>query len=141
MGFIIENDQEKLNRVFPVLQNLKEEIKSDLPEEKRFPLMPKRLPNSSSNRCSKKQLAQIPLSKRKTSKLKRVDEARKRFIGSTDLKITDERKRVKNENVLVEHLVDQNVNYNNVSSLNVDITSVVPRGFLFIPVHVPGPRL
>ena len=55
--------------------------------------------------------------------LKRVSEARARFIGSTDLKISDERKRVENENVLVEDLVDENVNYDNVSSFNADITN------------------
>ena len=71
----------------------------------------------------KKQLGQIPLPKRKASKLKRVGEARERLIGSTDLKITDERKRVENENVLVEHLVDENVNYDSVSSFNADITN------------------
>ena len=85
--------------------------------------MPKRLPSSSSTRRLKKQLWQIPLPKRKTSKLKRVGEARERLIGSTDLKITDERKRVENENVLVEHLVDENVNYDSVSSFNADITN------------------
>ena len=41
----------------------------------------------------------------------------------TDLKITDERERVENENVIVEHLVDENVNYDSVSSFNVDITN------------------
>ena len=86
--------------------------------------MPKRLPNSSSTRRSKKQLGQIPLPKRKTSKLKPVGEARQRFIGSTDLKIADQRKRVESENnVIVEHLVDENVNYDSVSSFNVDITN------------------
>ena len=85
--------------------------------------MPKRLPSSSSTRRLKKQLGQIALPKRKTSKLKRVGEARERLIGSTDLKITDERKRVENENVLVEHLVDENVNYDSVSSFNADITN------------------
>ena len=94
LSFLIENDQEKLNRVFSVLKNLKEEIKCDLPKENGIPLMPKRLPSSSSTPRLKKQLGQIPLPKRKTSKLKRVGEARERFIGSTDLKITDERKRV-----------------------------------------------
>ena len=122
-SFLIKNDQEKLNRVFSVLQNLKEEIECDLPKEKGIPLMPKRLPNSSSARRSKKQLGQIPLPKRKTSKLKRVGEARERFIRSTDLKITDERKRVENENVIVEHLVDENVNCDSVSSFNMDITN------------------
>ena len=48
---------------------------------------------------------------------------RERFIGSTDLKITDERKPVKNEKVLVEHLVDESVTYDSVSSFNVDITN------------------
>ena len=71
----------------------------------------------------KKQLGQIPLPIEKTSKLKRVGEARERLIGSTDLKITDERKRVENENGLVEHLVDGNVNYDSVSSFNADITN------------------
>ena len=84
--------------------------------------MSKRLRNSSSIRGSKKQLGQIPLPKRKTSKLKRVGEARERFIGSIDLQITDERKRVENENVLVEHLADENINYDSISSFNVDIT-------------------
>ena len=42
LSFLIENDQEKLNRVFSVLQNLKEEIESDLPKEKGIPLMPKK---------------------------------------------------------------------------------------------------
>ena len=111
LSFLIENDQEKLNRVFSVLQNLKEEIECDVPKEKGIPVMPKRLPNSCSTRRSKNQIGQIPLPKRKTSTLKRVGEARERFIGSTDLKITDERKRVGNENVIVEHLVDENVNY------------------------------
>ena len=37
------------------------------------------------------------------------------------LKITDERKRVENENVFVEHL--ENVNYDSVSSFNADITN------------------
>ena len=41
----------------------------------------------------------------------------------SDLKITDERKRVENENVLVKHLVDENVNYDSVSSFNADITN------------------
>ena len=72
----------------------------------------------------KKQLGQIPLPKRKTSKLKHVGEARERFIRSTDLKITDERNRVENENVLVEHLVDENVNYDGVTSFNADITNM-----------------
>ena len=81
LSFLIENDQEKLNRVFSVLQNLKEEIECDLPKKKGIPLMPKRLPKSSSTCRSKKQLGQIPLPKRKTSKLKRVGEARERFIG------------------------------------------------------------
>ena len=40
----------------------------------------------------------------------------------SDLKITDERKRVENENVLVKHLVDENVNYESASSFNEDIT-------------------
>ena len=53
LSFFIENDQEKRNRVFSVLQNLKEEIEYDL---------------------------------------------------------------------IVEHLVDENVNYDSVSSFNVDIT-------------------
>ena len=88
-----------------MLQNLNEEIEYDLPKEKGIPLMPKRLPNSSSTRHLKKQLGQIPLPKRKPSKLKRVGEARERFIGSTDLKITNGRKRVESENVLVEHLL------------------------------------
>ena len=123
LSFLIENDKEKHNRVFSVSQNLKEEIECNLPWEKGIPLMPKRLPNSSLTRRSKKQFRQIPLPKRKTSKLKRVGKARGRFIGSTDLKITDERKRVKNENVLVEHLVDENVTYDGVSSCNVDITN------------------
>ena len=52
-----------------------------------------------------------------------MGEARERFIGSTDLKITDERKHAKNENVLAEHLVDENVNYDSVSSFNVNITN------------------
>ena len=68
LSFLIENDKKKLSRVFSALQNLKEEIECDLPKES-IPLMPKRLPNSSSTRRSKKQL-----------------------IGSTDLKITDEKK-------------------------------------------------
>ena len=123
LSFLIENDQEKLNRVFSVLKNLKEEIKCDLPKENGIPLMPKRLPSSSSTRRLKKQLGQIPLPKRKTSKLKRVGEARERLIGSTDLKITDERKRIENENVSVEHLLDQNINYDSVSSFNADITN------------------
>ena len=38
-------------------------------------------------------------------------------------KITDERKRFENESVLVEHLDDENVNYNSVSSFNVVITN------------------
>ena len=122
LSFLNENDQEKLNRVFSVLQNLKEEIECDLPKEKSIPLMPKKLPNSSSVRRSKKQLGQTPLPKRKTSKLKRVGKARERFIGSTDLKITEEKKCVENENAIVEHLVDENVNYDSVSSFNVDIT-------------------
>ena len=122
LTFLIQNDQEKLNRVFSVLQNLKEEIECDLPKEKGISLIPKRLSNSSSSR-SKKQLGQIPLPKWKTSKLKRVGEARERFIGSTDLKITDERKRAKNENVFSEHLVDENVNYDSVSSFNMNITN------------------
>ena len=88
-----------------MLQNLNEEIEYDLPKEKGIPLMPKRLPNSSSTRRLKKQLGQIPLRKRKTSKLKRAGEMRERFIGSTDLKTTDERKCVENEKVLVEHLL------------------------------------
>ena len=67
--------------------------------------MPKTLPNSSSSCCLKKQLGQIPLRKWKTSKLKHVGKERERFIGSADLKITDERKRVENENVSVEHLL------------------------------------
>ena len=123
LSFLTENDKEKHNRVFSVSQNLKEEIECNLPWEKGIPLMPKRLPNSSLTRRSKKQFRQIPLPKRKTSKLKRVGKARGRFIGSTDLKITDERQRVKNENVLVEHLVDENVTYDGVSSCNVDITN------------------
>ena len=81
LSFLIENDQEKLNRVFSVLQNLKEEIECDLPKKKGIPLMPKRLPKPSSTCRSKKQIGQIPLPKRKTSKLKRVGEARERFIG------------------------------------------------------------
>ena len=56
LSFLIENDQEKLNRVFSVLKNLKEEIECDLPKEKGIPLMPKRLPSSFSTRCLKKQL-------------------------------------------------------------------------------------
>ena len=79
--------------------------------------MSKRLPSSSSTHRLKKQLGQIPLPKRKNCKLKRVGKARERLIGSTDLKITVERKRVENENVLVEHLVDGNVNYDSVSLL------------------------
>ena len=51
-----------------------------------------------------------------------MGKARERFIGSTGLKMTDERKRVKNENVLVEYLVDENVNYDRLSSFNMDIT-------------------
>ena len=105
-----------------MLQNLKEEVECYLPKGKGISLMPKRLSNSSSARRSKKQLGQIPLPKRKTSKLKRVVKARERFIGSTDLKMTEKRKRVKNENVLVEYLVDENVNYDRVSSFNMDIT-------------------
>ena len=84
--------------------------------------MPKRLPNSSSTRHLKKQLGQIP--KQKTRTLKRVGEARERFIGSADLKITDERKHIENENVLVEHLLDKNVNYDSVSSFITDITNM-----------------
>ena len=106
-----------------MLKSLKEEIECGLPKEKAIPLMPKRLPSSSSTRRLKKQLWQVPLPKRKTSKLKRVGEARERLIGSTDLKIMDDRKRVENENVLVEHIVDENVNYNSVSSFNADITN------------------
>ena len=82
--------------------------------------MPERLPSSSSTRRLNKKLGQIPLPKRKTSKLKSVGEASERLIGST---ITDERKRIENENVLVEHLVDENVNYDSVSSFNADITN------------------
>ena len=67
LSFLIENDQEKLNRVFSVLKDRKEEIECDLPKEKGIPLMPKRLPSSSSTRRLKKQLGQIPLPKRKTS--------------------------------------------------------------------------
>ena len=107
-----------------MLKTLKEEIKCDPPKENGIPLMPKRLPSSSSTRRLKKQLGQIPLPKRKTSKLKRVGEARERLIGSTDLKITDQRKRVENENASVdEHLLDQNINYDSVSSFNADITN------------------
>ena len=106
-----------------MLQNLKEEVECDLPNDKGTPLMPKRLPSSSSTPRLKKQLGQIPLPKRKTSKLKRVGEARERFIGSADLKITDERKRVENENVLVKHFVDENANYDSVSSFNADVTN------------------
>ena len=123
LSLLIENDQEKLNCVFSVLQNLKEEIECDLPKEKSISLMPKRLSSSSSTRRLKKQLGQIPLPKRKASKLKRVGEARERFIGSTNLEITDERKSVENENVLFEHLVDENVNYDSVQSFYADITN------------------
>ena len=102
-----------------MLQNLKEEIECHFPKDKGTPSMPKRLPSSSSTRRLKKQLGQIPLPKRKTSKLKRVGGARERF---NNLKITNERKRVENENILVKHLVDENVNYDSVSSFNADIT-------------------
>ena len=108
--------------MFSLLQDLKEEVECDLPNDKGTPLIPKRLPSSSSTPRLKKQLEQIPLPKRKTSKLKRAGEARERFIGSADLKITDERKRVENENVLVKHLFDENVNYGSASSFNADIT-------------------
>ena len=74
----------------------------------------KRLPNSSWTGCLKKQLGQIPLPKRKSSKLKSVGEAREKFTGSADLKITNERKHIENGNVLVEHLVDENANYDSV---------------------------
>ena len=53
-----------------------------------------------------------------------MGEAGERFIWSTDLKITDERKRVENENVLVEQLVGENVNYDSVSSFNAGITNM-----------------
>ena len=106
-----------------MLKNLIEEIECNLPKENGIPLMPRRLPSSSSTRRLKKQLGQIALPKRKTSKLKRVGEARERLIGSTDLKITDERKRVEIENVLVENIVDENVNYDSVSSFNAGITN------------------
>ena len=76
--------------------------------------MPKRLPSSSWTRRLKKQLGQIPLPKRKTSKWKSVGEAREKFTGSTDLKITDVRKHIEDGNVLVEHLVDENANYDSV---------------------------
>ena len=46
-----------------------------------------------------------------------MGEAREGLIGCTNLKITNERKRVENENMLIEHLVDGNVNYNSVSLL------------------------
>ena len=115
--------KENSNPVFSVLQNLKEERECDLPKGKGIPLMPKRLPNSFSTRRSKKEIGKIPLPKRKTSLLKIVDEAREKFIGSTDLKITEERKRVENENVLVEYLVDGNVNCDSVPFFNVDITN------------------
>ena len=52
-----------------------------------------------------------------------MGEARERFIGSTNLEITDERKSVENENVLFEHLVDENVNYDSVQSFYADITN------------------
>ena len=52
-----------------------------------------------------------------------MDEAREKFIGSTDLKIAEERKRVENENVLIEYLVDENVNCDSIPSFNVDITN------------------
>ena len=52
-----------------------------------------------------------------------MGEARERFIGFANLKITNERKRVENENVFVKHLVDENVNYDSVSSFNADITN------------------
>ena len=87
LSFLIENDQEKLSRVFSVLQNLKEEIECDLPKEKGIPFIPERLLNSYSTRCSKKQPGQIPVPKLKTSKLKRVTfihlliYSRERFIG------------------------------------------------------------
>ena len=48
---------------------------------------------------------------------------REKDLLDTDLKITDERKRAENENVIVEHIVDENVNYDSVSSFNVDITN------------------
>ena len=51
-----------------------------------------------------------------------MGEARERFIGFANLKITNERKRVENENVFVKHFVDENVNYDSVSSFNADIT-------------------
>ena len=102
LSFLIENDQEKLNPVFSVLQNQKEERECDLPKGKGIPLMPKGLPNLFSTRRSKKELGKISFPKRKTSELKLVDETREKFIGSTDVKITEERKRVENENVLVE---------------------------------------
>ena len=43
-----------------------------------------------------------------------MGEAREKFTGSADLKITNERKHIENGNVLVEHLVDENANYDSV---------------------------
>ena len=65
LSFLIENDLEKLNRVFSVLQNLKEEIEYDPPKKKGIPLMPKRLPNLSPTCHLKKQLGQFRLPKLK----------------------------------------------------------------------------
>ena len=121
LSLLIGNDKKKLNRVFCVTKS-KRRDRMRSSQRKRYSINAQKVPNSSSTRRSKKQLGQIPLPKRKTSKLKCVGEARERFIGSTDLKITDEGKRVKNENVLVEHLVDENVNYDSESCINVDIT-------------------
>ena len=39
LSFLIEENQQKLNRVFSVLQNLEEEIEYDLPHEKCIPLI------------------------------------------------------------------------------------------------------
>ena len=39
LSFLIEENQQKLNRVFSVLQNLEEEIEYDLPYEKCIPLI------------------------------------------------------------------------------------------------------
>ena len=70
-----------------MLQNLKEEVECDLPKDKGTPLMPKRLPGSSSTRRLKKKLGQISRSKRKAGKLKRELKGEKDLLDLPILKL------------------------------------------------------
>ena len=131
---LLENNVDKVNRVHSVLNELKKEIVFDLPKESGITLLPakdsikvkkeKEEKPYTATEIKKKNFENTSILKRKDGKRKRVGETKEKLLAFSKILIEKDEKHLEDGDILLEQVVDDNLDYGNMPSFNIEKTTL-----------------